>query len=80
MSCAEHKKIKGKSLGHEAAEGTSAMFHVSYETFVIGGSRGSEAQTPTHDLDGNMTFDGQWHYTWNGDGARQRGDGEAPKG
>jgi len=37
----------------------------------------------TYDDDGNLLSDGQWDYTWNGDGARERVDGARtarPKG
>ncbi|MDD2764147.1 MAG: hypothetical protein PHE83_09270, partial [Opitutaceae bacterium] len=30
----------------------------------------------TYDYDGNLTADGRWTYTWDADGARQRGDGQ----
>ena len=41
------------------------------------------AQTPeafTYDLDGNLTSDGLWDYTWDADGARQRVDGAPQSG
>ena len=41
------------------------------------------AQTPeafTYDLDGNLTSNGLWDYTWDADGARQRVDGAPQSG
>ena len=64
-----------------ALSGNSAQWQSVSVSISTGGSSSGSVLLKEHpevyayDDDGNLTSDGRWTYTWDADGARQRGDG-----